>query len=393
MSLVTLVVVLVPAVVVGCYPLWITRLFARNRRPRPSVRRRDQPPSLSVIVPCRGLEEHSESNINSLLRQTFQASTEILFCVESPADPVVALLERLLRDRPTVPVQLVMTGEAGEHLGKMHNLLGGLSRAVGQRLVFLDSDVLLPDSDFLNRFLTGLDQPGVGLVSCFPAYRDFHSTPAAAIGLMINNDLLGMFATLGMLGPLSVANGSCLAIDRDLLDEAGGLSALRDQLLMDTALARRVLQAGYRVWLHEEAAPVRSGDMSWRQVWQQAQRWQLAMWRVLPRAVYCGFAWIRSGLLLGAMATVATGLDPAVGAAVAISLAVRLLTSAWLDQRHLHSGSFFRYVWLLPLIELMNGWGALTSPLSREATWRGRSYLIDRRGRATRKVSSDPAPR
>jgi ceramide glucosyltransferase len=276
-----------------------------------------------------------------------------------------------------------MTGSAGDELGKMHNLLGGLAEASGQRLVFIDSDVRLPHPRYLDRFLAGLDQPGVGLVTCYPAYQDAGGVPAAVITLTINDDLLGMFAAVAALGPLSVANGSCLALDRNVLDRAGGLTPLRHQLLMDSALARRVLSTSGDVWLHEEGAPVRVGHATWAQVRQQSRRWHLAMSRVLSPPIYLGFAWVRSGFLLGSLAFAATTFDPVVGSALAGYLAVRIAVSWWLDRRFLASGTLGRYLWLLPVIEWINGWDALTAPLERVVRWRGRIYRVDRRGRAT----------
>lgn len=377
---VTLIVVLVPALVVGCYPLWITRLLARNRL-RDTAGRPHAPPPVSVIVPCRGVDAGLDRNAAAVLAQVFAARCEVLFCVESADDPAVPVIERRLRGDPAGTGRLVVTGDAGSDLGKMHNLLGGLSAATGRRLVFLDSDVRLPDAGYLERFLAGLDRPGVGLVTCFPAYRNVRNLPAAYIALTINDDLLGLFAAAGMFGPLSVANGSCMAIDREILDRAGGLDALRNQLLMDSALARNVLDAGAAVRLHEEGAPVHIGRATWRQVRRQSRRWHLAMSRVLPRPVYLGFAWLRSGFLLGSLAFAATGGDRLVGGALAFSLLVRLAVAWWLERRHLHGGALARHQWLLPAIEWINGWDALTAPLDAVARWRGRVYRVDGRGR------------
>jgi len=383
MHMLILIVVLVPGLVVACYPFFIRQVLAKNLGVAGLSRGNHQSCALSVIIPCRGLEERPTENIEALLEQRFSYPAEILFCVESTDDPVVAVLEPLLRLRQDGSARLVITGAAGDDLGKMHNLMGGFAEAAGDRLVFLDSDVLLPDAAYLNRFVAGLDQPGVGLVTCYPAYRHFRNLPAAITALMINNDLLGLFGVVGAYGDLPLANGSCMAVDRQALEASGGLSVLRRQLLMDTALARNVLQAGYEVRLHGEGAPVVAGRMTMSQSKQQSRRWHMAMWRVLPRLHYFGFAWLRAGFMLGAVAWVISAPNPTLAAALAFTLTVRFLISWWLDRHHLRSGSFFRYCWLLPLVELVNGWEVLTAPLGREIDWRGRAYLVDHRGRAT----------
>jgi ceramide glucosyltransferase len=381
MILLLAIVVLVPGLVVLSYPWHIGRLL--RRRPGAGHGQENPPPAVTVIVPCRGLEENPTGNIQALLAQEFAGEGEILFCVESSADPVVPVLVEALQGAAGARARLVITGPAGSGLGKMHNLLGGYREASGQRLVFLDSDVFLPDSRYLQRFIADLADPGVGLVTCFPAYRDCRNIPAALISLAINNDLLGLFALVGAHGPLALANGSCLAVSRRALEKTGGLEVLRRQLLMDTALAVNILQAGYRVRLFPEAAPVPAGRRGFADVFLQSRRWHVAMWRVLPRWKYLGFAWLRSAFLLGVTGCLVTGFHPAALAVTAASLLARAWTAIRLDREHLHSGSLWRYWWMLPLVDLYNGFEVLTAPLDRQVDWRGRRYRVDSRGRAT----------
>jgi len=389
MMMLVLFVVLVPGLVVACYPLFIRRVLKTNERGDGPLTGDDHAASLSVIVPCRGLEDDPAGNITALLGQRFSARSEILFCVESADDPVVALLAPLLRACSDQSARLVITGAAGDDLGKMHNLMGGFAAATGERLILLDSDVRLPDTGYLDRFVAILAEPGVGLVTCYPAYRDLRNIPAAGLAFMINNDLLGLFAIVGARGDLPLANGSCLAVHREALAAAGGLTALRRQLLMDTALARNVRRAGYRVHLHDEGAPVAAGRMTMSAVRQQSRRWHLAMWRVLPRLHYFGYGWLRAGFLVGVVALVLAPSRTLAGA-LALTLGIRCLVAWWLDRRHLRSGSFWRYCWLLPLVELCNGWEVLTAPLAHKIDWRGRTYRVDHRGQVVAETALGP---
>jgi cellulose synthase/poly-beta-1,6-N-acetylglucosamine synthase-like glycosyltransferase len=385
MTLLLVIVVLVPGLIVASYPLFIRRKLAEVRPAADNQCSR----SISVVVPCRGLEEKQAANIGALLGQKFAGRGEILFCVESADDPVVAVLDSLLATHQDGSARLVITGPAGRDLGKMHNLINGYAEASGDRLIFLDSDVLLPVSDYLERFATGLDAPGVGLVSCYPAYRDFRNIPGALLGFMVNNDLVGLFSLVGARGDLPVANGSCMAVNRSALEASGGLVPLRRQLLMDTALARNILKAGFKVRLHDEGAPVLAGHMTLAEACGQSRRWHMAMWRVLPRIHYIGYAWLRGGILLGLVGWFLMGMAPILAAALVFTLASRFLTAWRLDRDYLRSGSFFRYCWLLPVVELVNGWEVLTAPLGSHIDWRGRSYVLDNRGQATPGTSAN----
>jgi hypothetical protein len=69
--------------------------------------------------------------------------------------------------------------------------------------------------------------------------------------------------------------------------------------------------------------------------------------------------------------------------ALAAGLAVRGAVMAAVDRRYLRSRSLIRYGWLLPVVEVINGWDALTAPFAREIRWRGTRYHVNREGRAT----------
>jgi hypothetical protein len=86
-----------------------------------------------------------------------------------------------------------------------------------------------------------------------------------------------------------------MAMRAESLRAAGGLQPLRDQLLMDSVLARRVVAAGGRVRLHAFAAPVEKRHARWNEWWSQVMRWQTSMWHALPRLQYSAFLWLRCG--------------------------------------------------------------------------------------------------
>src|SRR5437762_6431420 len=87
-----------------------------------------------------------------------------------------------------------------------------------------------------------------------------------------------------------------------MLEQAGGVAWLRRRLLMDSALARRVVGQGHRVVLHDEPVPVHREHMRLSECWSQAHRWHVAMRFGLPLARYLGLGWVRAGVPIAAAA-------------------------------------------------------------------------------------------
>ena len=58
----------------------------------------DFTPFVSVIAPCRGLDEDLEENLNALLRQNFPRY-EVIFVVDSETDEAVSVIEKIINRR------------------------------------------------------------------------------------------------------------------------------------------------------------------------------------------------------------------------------------------------------------------------------------------------------
>src|SRR4051794_15089437 len=125
-------------------------------------------PTVAVILPIKGVDEDTEANVRALLAQQYppQSSCRLIFAVESPHDPVVALLQQLTRDHPTTPVETIIAGQATTRGQKIHNQLAAIARTTpaDEVLVFLDADAR-PAEGWLRdlvRPLVGKDAADIG---------------------------------------------------------------------------------------------------------------------------------------------------------------------------------------------------------------------------------------
>jgi ceramide glucosyltransferase len=368
-----------PTVVVASYPIhaWIVQWRSRRYRPVYS------PASVSVLVPLKGQDEGRTQALRRLITQQTSGSIEWLFCVEHDADPAVPELRELAATDPD-RIQVLITGPSGTRLGKMHNLIEGAAAARGERLVFVDADTILPHARFLRDFTAPLDDEGVGLITCFPAYRWASSIPAAMLAGAINHDLLGHFALETVWGGLRLANGSCMAIRRDVLEYIGGFRPQEASLLMDVILARRVHAAGYRVLMHHEPVEVPCRTVTYRVWWNQAHRWQVGMAHVLSGPFYTWYCWMRSvfpvSLLL---ALFASGTLMGLGAA---AIATRLSVNVVMSQCFIRDRTQLKYLWLLPFLDTVTAFGCWYALVVDRVEWRGRVYHVQPGG-VTRRLA------
>src|SRR6185436_8174549 len=84
-------------------------------------------PFVSVIAPCRGLEDGLRENINALFRQSYPAY-EIIFVTDGADDPALEVIEEVRLDASRtrqgaspLPTQYVVSGPATDSGQKVHN--------------------------------------------------------------------------------------------------------------------------------------------------------------------------------------------------------------------------------------------------------------------------------
>ena len=124
----------IPTLVVASYPIHALMVLRRSRRHTTSK----AAPAISVLVPVRGLDEARSEALQHLVAQRTGGPIEWLFCVESENDPSIPQLREVAEMDPD-RIRVIITGECGARLGKLHNLIEGISHAGGQWLVFIDS--------------------------------------------------------------------------------------------------------------------------------------------------------------------------------------------------------------------------------------------------------------
>jgi ceramide glucosyltransferase len=361
--------VAIPGLVSLSYPVHLALVRARRRKLEPAR----IPPRIGVVVPVCGDEEGFGDNVAALIAQRAPGGVQVVFVAEDAGDAGLAVAGALAAGHEHV--RTVVSGPAGTDLGKGHNLAAGLEHLDADVVVLADTDARPSDPEFIARLVQRLDDPTVGLVTCVPSYRGARDLGAGLTAAMIDTDVAGLFGVFAAWDRMAVANGTCLAVRADLLRQVGGVSWLRRRLLMDSALARRVVEQGHRVALHDEPVPVHRKHMRWSECWSQARRWHVAMRFGLTLARYMGLGWLRAGVPLAALAF---ALSPHTGTAALFVAAgvARASATALVSRTFLRDRASVWVLLLTPVADVCTTLAWFAAFVRPEVSWRGVRYRV-----------------
>jgi len=206
-------------------------------------------PVTSLLVPARNEEANLRTLLPALLRLEYPR-LEILVLDDGSEDGTAAVVQehaamrgarlRLLEGRPPPP------GWMGKSWA-CHQLAAAAS---GEVLVFCDADVV-PLPAALDRTIAAMQSTLAGAATVIPRHRLEGWMESAVVPLVVQLPvlaLLPMALVHRVRAPsLSMANGQWLAFTRAAYADCGGHAAVRDTVLEDVALARRVKAAGHRL--------------------------------------------------------------------------------------------------------------------------------------------------
>ena len=349
--------------------LWSARAFLRQgHKPLP-----DFTPPLSILKPLRGVDPQMYESFRSHCVQDYP-EYEIIFGVSEAEDPAVEAVQRLMREFPQCRVQLVVCPQVLGNNRKTSNLVQMLARAKYGHIIINDSDIYV-EPDYLRRVMAPFAQPQVGMVTC--PYRGIATGTLGSRleSLGISTDFIaGVLAARQIENGIHFALGSTLAISRAALEAIGGLEPLVDYLADDFELGYRVSKAGLEVVLASVVVETHLPAYTFRGFFEHQLRWARST-RDSRRMGYLGLLltfglpWAMIAVALAAGALWSWAL---LVAASALRVAVALQVGSGV----VHDGAVARYLWLLPLRDLIAFWVWFASFADHKVHWRGEVFML-----------------
>ena len=328
-----------------------------------------------MLKPLHGADPDLESRLRGFCRQTYAAPMQIVFGLQDPADPAIAVVERLRTEEEDVDIALVVDRRMHGANRKVSNLVNMVRHARHDVLVLSDADMVV-GPDYLATAVSELSREGVGAVT-------FLYTGLAADGVWSRLASLAIAAhflpsvLVGLKsGRAHPCFGSTIALRRGTLAAMGGFAAIADHLADDYAIGERVRAQGLAV----AVAPVAIGhvfcERSLSDLLHHELRWARTV-RMLDPAGTAGaivthpFPLALIGAASGSWACLALA---------AVALAGRYVLCRSVERRfaaEANSG------WLLPLREILSFAIWIAGFFGRGVTWNDLAYSVAADGRLT----------
>jgi ceramide glucosyltransferase len=338
---------------------------------------------VTVLKPLKGTRPQLYGNLATFCRQDYPVF-QVVFGVDDPDDPAVAVVERLRSDFPDHDLVLSV-GDLPGCNRKVANLMQMMRAARWDVLAVSDADIRV-SPDYLRTQVTPLDDPGIGLTTCLYRGQGDAGLPSVLEALFIDTDFVPNLCVTNLAKTFAL--GASMTVRRAALDRIGGFGALVDYLADDNLLGERVAAAGWRLVLLPHVVETALDATTLGDVWRHQLRWARTYRVCQPVGWFTSI--ITHVTLWSVLALLATG-----GAAVGwvmLALAARLGGSAVIIAL-LGDRAAARSLWAMPLKDLANAAVWTASWFGREVRWGDRRYRLDRYGRMTTASSGSRAHR
>lgn len=361
--------------------------FFRKELARPQS---EYTPFVTIIAPCRGVDDGMRENLKALFEQDVP-EYEMIFVVDDPADPAVAVVGTASdSDRVGVASRLVIAPKAQDCSQKVENLREAVLHANdrSQIFVFVDSDAR-PSKTWLRSLIAPLQDDEVGATT---GYRWFISK-APNFASEMNSVWNASIASA--LGPNTSSNfcwGGSMAIRRDTFERLDMREKWRGTLSDDFAVTRTMDEANLPIVFVPQAMTAAVESCTFRGMIEFTTR-QMKITRVYAPNLWL-LSFVGSGLfsavmmasiliaalsrrndlsVLAAITTLVLVTAFSVGKAYLRLKAVRLVLTQWDAELRRQTFAQLTLFLLAPLIFFYNSFAAW---LSRRMIWRGTTYEL-----------------
>lgn len=213
-------------------------------------------PSVVAVVPARDEAEVIGRSVGSLLSQHYDGPFRLVVVDDHSGDGT-ADLARAAADRTGAADRLLVVGAAPlpqGWAGKMWAVAQGVIKAGevaadAEYLLLTDADIVHGD-DMLARLVAKAEADRLDLVSLMVRLNcDSAAERLLVPAFVFFFQKLYPFPRVNdPASPVAGAAGGCMLVRRTALEKAGGIPAIKDAIIDDCALARR-LKAGGPIWL------------------------------------------------------------------------------------------------------------------------------------------------
>jgi ceramide glucosyltransferase len=331
------------------------------------------PLAVSILKPVKGMDAGSYENFESFCSQDFSGPVQVIFAAASPDDSVIEVIHQLIKDYPDQDITLTVNPAIHGPNYKVSNLINAFPLIKHDIIIVCDSDIQVTP-DYLQSVTSHFTDSGIGLVTSLYRTSNVHNIATAVEATGFTAEMIPNVLVALQLEGLSFALGASMAVRREALSSIGGFQALVNYLADDYQLGNKIHTAGWNIALDSCFVESMMKAESLMSVLSRQLRWARTM-RVSRPGGYLasGVTLPFPAVFLAALfaPSLQTGL-----AAAALLYSIRLAVSTIFSRCFARDDLLPRWLWLLPLRDMLSFFCWALSFLGNRVEWRGRRFLL-----------------
>lgn len=345
-----------------------------RKPPRTSV----QLPPVTLLKPLCGAEPGLYEHLRAFCQQDYP-EYQIIFGVRDPADPARSVVERLIEEFPSLPIDVVADPQLHGSNLKVSNLINMLARARHEFLVMADSDAFV-GPDYLGIVTAPLLDPAVGLVTC--TYRGVPTEGIwSRLGAMYINEWYVPSVLLAWLfGYQRYVSGQSMCMRHDTVRAIGGFRAIANHLADDHRLGELVSELGLRIVLSPYMVEGEHDEQTYESLARHEIRWMRTIRVLRPRSFRMIFLSFSFPLALFGLLLTVVGESWSIAAWALFAITGLIRLAFHFAPRIQGKQPLFADLWLLPVRDLLLCWIWCRSFFTSRVTWRGSEFDVDADG-------------
>ncbi len=324
---------------------------------------------VSILKPVKGLDQGALENFSSYCEVDYP-KYEVIFCVQSDADPVIPLVKKIIQKYPNKDISLVISNDHVGSNAKVNNLHNGYQKAKYDFIVYNDSDTRVT-MDYLQKIIPPLLDSKVGAVTAIPVYRESQNWVAGLETIGMNADSIPGFAPVGVLGKIDFCIGATIALRRQVLEEIGGFKALAHNICDDGLIGKKIIERGYKIHLSNHLVSCIHHESSFADYYAHMMRWFSTIRSFMPSRFF----------IIGIFLLCPLACFPL--------MVLRIGLGALLNYLYIGDQSTYRYIWLLPFRDCVLAWIWIKAWVTNRICWRGSWYQLKWGGVIVSEQSAD----
>ncbi len=339
-------------------------------------------PPVSILKPLRGADYNLKENLSSFCRQDY-SDYEVILGLRGAEDPAFGIAQEVKRMFPG-RVRII-TGH--EDLGanmKVSNLYR-LSQSAKYDLVAVSDSDMLVDRGYLETIVSEyMEKENTGLVTSL--YRISRPVSAGAVfeSLNIAVDFIPSVLVASVVERgISFGLGASMLFSRKRFEETGGFRAIADYLADDYQVGHRLSAMGHEVVLSKYIMEDVEGPMRFLAHLRHQLRWARTYRASRPKG-YIGYGITHFFAYCLFLSVLWPG--PLAFSALALAFFLRSAVGIAVNRRFIGRAGWNRWLFLLPVKDMLSFGVWLLSFAGRKVAWRGDIYTVTGTGELRRVI-------